>query len=182
MRSRIKKVSLIAYIVLVIAITQLPINVSFAYIGVSNLEFNFTPFYCMLHVAEIFNEIIANGLSLKDYFLRVLKDHLQNFILNILLFFPFGCLLTINIRKSNVWKVMLGSFLFSLALETLQVIEMIFSLTHGRAFDIDDMIANTIGGILGFFFVILWTKMVKSRLNSSGIEYELHSDRDGKYQ
>lgn len=51
-------------------------------------------------------------------------------------------------RKSNVLK---------------QVIEMIFSLTHMRAFDIDDIIANTNGGIIGFFFVMRLSKLMKCR-------------------
>lgn len=165
MRSNIKKVSLIAYTVIVVVITQLPINLPFSYIGFRHLSFNFTPFYCIINIAEIFNEIITNGLPLKNYFFSVIKDHLLNFILNILLFIPFGCLLTINIKKSNVFKVMLGSFLFSLALETLQVIEMVFSMTHVRVLDIDDIIANIFGGIIGFFFVILLSKIMKSRLN-----------------
>ena len=77
-----------------------------------------------------------------------------------LFFVPFGCLLSVNMKKSNVLKIVLGSFLFSLVLEIMQVIEMILSLTNIRVFDIDDIIANTIGGILGFFFVKLLSKIL----------------------
>ena len=86
-----------------------------------------------------------------------------------LLYFYFTTHITINIRKSNVFKVMLGSFLFSLALETLQVIEVIFSLTHVRVFDVDNIIANIIGGIIGYFFIILLSKIMKSRLKVRNI-------------
>jgi glycopeptide antibiotics resistance protein len=141
MRSNIKKISLIAYIVFAIAITQLPINLSLPYIGFKELKYNLIPFYCFKRVAEIFNLIANDGYSMKSYFF-ILKDNLQNFFLNMLFFVPFGCLLSVNMKKSNVLKIVLGSFLFSLVLEIMQVIEIILSLTNIRVFDIDDIIAN----------------------------------------
>ncbi|AGI40079.1 VanZ [Thermoclostridium stercorarium subsp. stercorarium DSM 8532] len=140
---------------------KLPISLPFSYKGFRNINFDFTLFYCVINTAEIFNGIIADGLSLKDHLFPVLRDCLQGFTLNILLFIPFGCLLAINVRKSNVLKVMLGSFIFSSSLEILQLIEVLFSLTHVRVFDIDDIIANAIGVITGFFFAILLPKIMK---------------------
>jgi len=158
---------LISYIVVAVAITQLPVNLPLSYRGFKDISFSFTPFYCIRNVVRIINSIIAECLPLKSYLFSVLKDHLQNLILNILLFIPFGFLLTVNLRKSNVLEVMLGSFLFSLSLEILQVIEMMFSLTLVRVFDIDDIIANTIGGIFGFVFAVLFSKIKERRPNQA---------------
>ncbi len=105
------------------------------------MKYNLIPFYCFKRVAEIFNLIANDGYSMKSYFF-ILKDNLQNFFLNMLFFVPFGCLLSVNMKKSNVLKIVLGSFLFSLVLEIMQVIEIILSLTNIRVFDIDDIIAN----------------------------------------
>lgn len=69
-----------------------------------------------------------------------------NFIGNILIFMPFGMLLPLLLRgMSNPWsKVLLLSFTFSLGLETAQLILAI------GTFDVDDLILNTAGGLLGY--------------------------------
>lgn len=72
-------------------------------------------------------------------------------LLNILMFVPLGFLLPMVFpRKCATWpKVLLVSFATTLATELLQLISM-------RGTDIDDIIANTIGGLCGFsLFLIL---------------------------
>lgn len=64
---------------------------------------------------------------------------------NVAAFLPFGFFLPIISRRSKKWynTCMLG-FGFSLMLETLQLIFMVGS------FDVDDMILNTMGAVLGY--------------------------------
>lgn len=64
---------------------------------------------------------------------------------NVAAFLPFGFFLPIISRRSRKWynTCMLG-FGFSLMLETLQLIFMVGS------FDVDDMILNTLGAVLGY--------------------------------
>lgn len=72
-------------------------------------------------------------------------------LLNILMFVPLGFLLPIVFPcKCAIWpKVLSVSFFASLATELLQLISM-------RGTDIDDIIANTVGGLCGFaLFLIL---------------------------
>lgn len=70
-----------------------------------------------------------------------------NIVGNVVCFMPFGFLLP-TISKSKIVKNVVGVFfctvLFTTAIETIQLV------TKVGAFDIDDIILNTIGGILGY--------------------------------
>ena len=68
-----------------------------------------------------------------------------NIVGNVAAFMPFGFILPVISRRSRRWynTVMFG-FLFSLTLETLQLVFRVGS------FDVDDMVLNTLGASLGF--------------------------------
>ena len=71
--------------------------------------------------------------------------------------FCFGCKLSKRDRKKifkNIISVTLMTFLFSLFIETAQL------LTKVGAFDVDDLFLNTVGGFLGYIFMKL-TKIRK---------------------
>lgn len=74
-----------------------------------------------------------------------------NILGNIAAFMPFGFLLPIvSERKVHVGKALADTFLLSLGAETIQL------LSRTGAFDVDDLILNTVGGILGYVgYVIL---------------------------
>lgn len=77
---------------------------------------------------------------------------------NIAAFMPFGFLLPlISERKQTGLKVLLKTFLLSFSAEIIQLI------TRTGAFDVDDLILNTIGGILGYacFFLIVGRRKKK---------------------
>ncbi len=79
----------------------------------------------------------ANGMILLAY----------NVIGNIVWFIPYGMLLC-NYLKLVTWQsVCIGCFLFSLTIEILQY------LFYTGISDIDDIIFNVIGGMLGFFII-----------------------------
>ncbi|MDO4633954.1 MAG: VanZ family protein [Eubacteriales bacterium] len=64
---------------------------------------------------------------------------------NVLCFVPFGCIVPILWRKmSKAGKILLLSFFSSLMIEIIQLIFKVGS------FDVDDLLLNTIGGMLGF--------------------------------
>lgn len=70
---------------------------------------------------------------------------LVNIAGNIVAFMPFGFLLPlITKQKMHLGKVFVYSLLLTLCAETLQL------LSRTGAFDVDDLILNTIGGILGY--------------------------------
>ena len=77
-------------------------------------------------------------------FLPMIVD-LKNTILNIILFVPLGIMLPFLWKKYNTLKAaLMFGFGMSLAIEILQI------LTY-RATDINDIIANTVGTVLGYF-------------------------------
>ncbi|MFR0909505.1 VanZ family protein [Eubacterium sp.] len=80
-----------------------------------------------------------------------------NLLGNVVCFMPFGFLLPTISRKKifkNIISVTLMTFLFSLFIETAQL------LTKVGAFDVDDLFLNTVGGFLGYIFMKL-TKIRK---------------------
>ncbi|MBD8069621.1 VanZ family protein [Bacillus sp. PS06] len=79
----------------------------------------------------------------------------SNFVGNIAAFVPFGMFLVLlskNKRMSFI-RVLVGTLSFSLCLECLQVV---FSV---GIFDVDDLILNTFGGLLGYFAFKIYDKV-----------------------
>ena len=64
--------------------------------------------------------------------------------LNILVFVPLGFLLPQVWRRARWWKVLLIGFGVSLLIEALQLV------TRLGWFDIDDILANTLGAVAGY--------------------------------
>lgn len=86
-------------------------------------------------------------------FLYMFSDHTTS-LLNVLLFVPFGFFLPVlwkGYRK--VWQTLLAGLLISLSIEFLQL------FTH-RATDVNDLITNTCGTLLGYFCGILLVKLI----------------------
>ena len=84
-------------------------------------------------------------LSLTLMPFRPMIADFKNTILNIVLFIPVGFMLPFLWKKYNTLKTTLFfGFSMSLAIELLQI------LTY-RATDINDLIANTLGAVVGYF-------------------------------
>ncbi|WP_162341749.1 VanZ family protein [Paenibacillus paridis] len=69
-----------------------------------------------------------------------------NLLGNVTIFMPLGILLGIMFNdKRNSWmRILIGSSFLSLGLETAQLLFMI------GQFDVDDILLNSLGGLLGF--------------------------------
>ena len=75
------------------------------------------------------------------------------FLLNILMCVPLGFLLPLIWKKyRNILKTTLFGFCFSLLIELSQLITT-------RATDIDDLVANTFGTIIGYIIWIIFSKI-----------------------
>lgn len=69
---------------------------------------------------------------------------------NILGFSPLGFLLpVVSVKHRRAFRTILFCFLFSL------LIEMIQMMTHVGCFDVDDIILNTAGGVVGYLLYVL---------------------------
>jgi glycopeptide antibiotics resistance protein len=76
---------------------------------------------------------------------------------NIVMFIPFGLLLPMTNEKMNkLWKTALFVLFFTVLIETLQFF-------MGRSADIDDVIMNFIGGILGYLLFLLLQSVYGNR-------------------
>lgn len=78
-------------------------------------------------------------------------------ILNILLFMPLGYLLPsiFNFFKHKPWFTVIAGFLLSLTTELLQLV------TRLGSFDVDDLINNTLGSVIGVILYYLVLKKVQ---------------------
>lgn len=96
-------------------------------------------------VFETYNEVFINGYI--NYFLI-------NFLGNIIMFMPIGFFIPLLWNLSNK-KVIVTGFYFSLFIEICQ-------LFLNRGTDVDDLILNTIGIILGLLLYRIISKKFKS--------------------
>src|SRR5713226_2386456 len=78
-------------------------------------------------------------------------DAIRNLLGNIILFMPLGFLLPLLYRPIS-WKSVLGiAVAFSLCIETLQLV------LRAGIFDVDDILFNTLGVMLGYLVFLLLT-------------------------
>ena len=75
---------------------------------------------------------------------------------NLMMFIPFGALVPACIRKTRtLWSVVPLSFMASVCLEYMQ-----FSTRRGHC-QLDDVLMNTIGGLIGYLVFRLFCKILK---------------------
>lgn len=87
---------------------------------------------------------------------------IKGYVLNIVLFMPFGFLVPIiwdNMRKPI--PVILSGFAFSALIEASQILS-------SRGTDVDDLMMNTLGAAVGFFCYRAWVQITKSRFQNNG--------------
>ncbi|MGI8387707.1 VanZ family protein [Robertmurraya sp. P23] len=101
-------------------------------------------------------------------FIPILTIDVTTFLLNIIMLIPFG--MYIPFLKKNVVslkKVAKLGLMMSLSLEVLQLLFRV-TLGSGRSTDINDLLANTSGAVIGFLLirVLLNVTPLKSMLRS----------------
>lgn len=81
----------------------------------------------------------------------VYRDHvgmasfLMNIFGNVFAFSPFGFLLPLlSVRMRSWWKMLLLSFFVTMCIECTQLV------TRLGVFDVDDLLMNTLGGLIGY--------------------------------
>lgn len=98
---------------------------------------NFIPFQ------EMFRYSIGSRLFIK------------NVLGNITLFLPFGLFTSYYLDIKKPYLIFLLTLIASISIESVQ-------LMIGRVFDVDDIILNLVGGILGFYILVLLRKIGNS--------------------
>lgn len=84
------------------------------------------------------------------------RDQLGNFAVfsnifgNVIGFLPWGFILPIIFRRMDrAFLIFLSGFLLSLTVEAIQLISKV------GCFDVDDLILNTLGAVLGYVFFVI---------------------------
>ena len=119
---------------------------------------------------------IYDGLMYK---LEVRKDQVNfvpfsqdidiaDYLLNIVLFIPLGLLTPITWKKMNNLTNIIGvGFFFTMLIEISQ-------LLNNRATDIDDILLNLLGSVVGFWLFKVWDRLTKSKFQvDCSFTYEL---------
>lgn len=151
------KLIFFTYLVCLFILTLLPDSSNVTY----ETTFNYMPF---TSIDNFFSDIMANGIinwaflatkptEFLNIFMNTFTDSFKNLMGNILIFIPLGFLYPLC-RKKNVGffealLVILGSSCM------IELIQFLF-LTSRRA-DVDDVILNLIGGIIGYL-IYKWIK------------------------
>lgn len=89
--------------------------------------------------------------NLKPYndFILGRSGSIIDIVLNLLMMIPFAFFYSYTNENTNIIKITITTFLFSLFIESVQLVTTIF-FVYGRTFDVTDIINNTIGGIIGY--------------------------------
>lgn len=97
---------------------------------------------------------VRQSLTLLRYYLKngLWDAILVNFPGNIIMFLPFGFFSGLLMDKPRWWKSALATFGVSLFIES-------FQLLVSRGTDVDDLILNTVGGLLGHGCYLLLRKV-----------------------
>jgi len=98
----------------------------------------------------------------KRYYLQPLWSYgvlynklLAQIIMNVFLFIPIGFLVGGALKKKHLWNALGFGFVLSLFIEVTQLIS-----TRG-VFNVDDIIHNTLGCVIGFICFVLCYKVIK---------------------
>ena len=133
------------YIVMVLFVTLMPLPIPFLN-GTNNL------------FLETVNLIPFRDLRLNYY------GAVREIFLNIIMMIPFGFLYPI-IRKVGILKTVTVAFLFSLTIESTQLLSAFWGGLASRSFDVTDLVTNTFGGLVGYLFFSILKPIIFKILN-----------------
>ena len=130
-----------------------------------------------LYITDRYNVILSANLipvvgtikgvvnSINDPYMRnyMIKFWVRNIGGNTVLLLPMGIFLPLIWSKfRRAGKVTLFAFLFSLTIEVLQLLSCYLG-NMGRAFDIDDILLNTLGAFIGITLYTLYTNKINPK-------------------
>lgn len=115
---------------------------------------------CLFHVVT-FQDVswsTSNFIPFKEIFRYQIGSRLffKNVIGNMLMFLPYGFFITEFIKTKDIKLI---SFLVFIASFTIEITQ----LAIGRVFDIDDILLNILGGLLGYLLYRI-TDLVREKL------------------
>lgn len=83
----------------------------------------------------------------------------ENLVGNVVVFIPFGFLIPYVLKRGrNFFVMLINAFLFVLGIEVFQLFSAF------GAFDVDDILLNCVGAILGYFAYLAYEGIKKQRI------------------
>ena len=158
---------LVLYSLMVISVTLFPLHI------IPHGKFQF-PYWSINYIPliSIMRDINEIGIAYSGDTLFMIKLIVRNVGGNIVMFMPLGFLVPIIWKDcKKLKKILMIGFFVSLSIESLQFVENLLGVGFGRIIDIDDVICNVFGSILGYLIykiLILFlgkTKKAFSRSN-----------------
>jgi glycopeptide antibiotics resistance protein len=144
------------YILCLMSITLFPLYINF-HRDYNWISVNLIP--VMSTLKEVTN--ITNDPDMHNF---MVKFWIKNIGGNLLLLLPIGVMMPILWSKFNsLFKTTFFAFFLSLSIEILQLLSSYIG-NVGRAFDIDDILLNSVGAIIGFIFYKIILKNKRTNL------------------
>lgn len=149
---------LTGYLIVMILLTLVPFKDSVNY----DLNYNLVPFKSINnYLKHMKNYGIIQEEALKYLpfqFIRFASSaftvSFKNLMGNILIFFPMGFIVPYVAKKRKMLIVILYSVIFSSFIEIMQLIYL-----SSRRPDVDDIILNTLGGIVGYLIFLIYKRI-----------------------
>lgn len=144
LRKQLLWITFYIYICAVIDLTMFPLPVNLATIEYRRNSFD-----------PAFSQLINLQLHIE----AILTKH---FWLNVLMCIPFGLFINLLSTKEKgigLMKTVGYTFLFSLSIEFIQLL-LLYFINKIAVPDVDDLFANTIGGLVGYLLFYGYLKMI----------------------
>lgn len=156
---------------MLIVFTVIISSIRFAYLKVNRQKFVFykeaSLLLFMIYILLLFYVVTYQdpvSTSISSYNLVPFKEILRydigsvkfykNIVGNLLIFVPFGFFVSCYLKKKKFGVIFLLSLISSLTIEFTQ------RLIGGRVFDIDDIILNVTGGMIGYFIYVIFDEII----------------------
>ena len=121
---------------------------------------------------HFFTETSLNLLQPSTYLPAMKESVFLEPVFNILLVVPLGIYLRYYFKQS-LWKVVGWSFALSLFFELTQLSGVYFIYPHAyRLFDVNDLLHNTLGGLIGYLITPFFTFLLPNRSEIDEHSYE----------
>ena len=102
---------------------------------------------------KIIKEYVGNMQTINDWFGK-------NLVVNIIMFMPCGFLTPLFLKKNKIWHIAIVGIILSV------IVEMLQALLGVGTVDIDDVILNTVGLLLGFgIYKLIYSVALKKSLD-----------------
>ncbi|MCY7912949.1 VanZ family protein [Bacillus haynesii] len=115
---------------------NIPPQPAYAQMNIQLIPFYFVAEWVQMYQQSGFDWFFLNSVKLTFF--------------NVLLLIPLGVYLSVLWRKTSLKKAAVFVFLTSFLIESLQLVLSVTGLIMARTFNVDDLILNTAGGVIGF--------------------------------